>query len=637
MSQTIVLTRELKLETLAKLPAPPKKKKKTELLTPDPKDKKRLSRDSIGESDYETHTEEETTEVEEKELEKTEWLTHIMKKHPGVLELREKLTPVTKKPSFGTLLRKSQTESRDSFSKEILIQLMMQHLELMGYNETLNSLEDESKLNFEQGPTHEESNLMSLLYVGIKDVDKVWDLQLSYEGSRSMELIEDPEVELVDNDLAGYFDDEDLDEDESQIDVDIWDESVSSNKNIIFDEEGSRKTVSAGTLNKLIEYLSHETISDPLYAKTFLQTYQSFTTPGKLLFKLLRRYQVPKKNMNEREYNDKKKKIQYRVCAVLKKWIEDHFSDFTERLLLEISDFIDNRLIKDDRGNLAKQLRFIINQQTSGKQNSKDKKSYESAPMPITPKNIFSPKLELEHVDEEEIARQITLIDFKLFSQINSCEFLKLAWRNEKYKHRAPNLIALNKRFNDLTEWVVTTILQCDKLRKRTKVLIRFIKIAFNLRKLNNFQSFYSVLKGIEHSSIKRLRFTFEDLPRRFSDMLLDLSKLMSPENEFSSYRDVLITANKPCLPFIDLILTDIEAIEQKYTDYVETLISFKKCLQISSIIEPLNEYQKKNYNFQPVIQISKFLQNFENLTSEKMNEISLKLEPENAIRSVIN
>ncbi len=45
--------------------------------------------------------------------------------------------------------------------------------------------------------------------------------------------------------------------------------------------------------------------------------------------------------------------------------------------------------------------------------------SYGSAPEPRVPKNIFSPSLSLDDVDEEEIARQLTIIQYQLYAAIN--------------------------------------------------------------------------------------------------------------------------------------------------------------------------------------------------------------------------
>ena len=90
-------------------------------------------------------------------------------------------------------------------------------------------------------------------------------------------------------------------------DVDIWEEPEEGN--VIRDGDN----ITGGTLNKLVEKLTAEKTpgwlvtvlarailcahsvvpTDPTSTKTFLMTYQSFTTPRKLLEKLFQRYEVP--------------------------------------------------------------------------------------------------------------------------------------------------------------------------------------------------------------------------------------------------------------------------------------------------------------------------------------------------------
>lgn len=61
--------------------------------------------------------------------------------------------------------------------------------------------------------------------------------------------------------------------------------------------------------------------------------------------------------------------------------------------------------------------------------------------------------------DPEEIARQLTLIDYSLFAKIKPAELLNQAWQKAKFRHRAINILRLVDRVNHLTLWVATTIL----------------------------------------------------------------------------------------------------------------------------------------------------------------------------------
>ena len=57
-----------------------------------------------------------------------------------------------------------------------------------------------------------------------------------------------------------------------------------------FSESGeSLEQIKAGSLNKLVERLTSSKHPDPVYMKTFLLTYQSFTNPDKLFTKLVER------------------------------------------------------------------------------------------------------------------------------------------------------------------------------------------------------------------------------------------------------------------------------------------------------------------------------------------------------------
>lgn len=69
------------------------------------------------------------------------------------------------------------------------------------------------------------------------------------------------------------------------------------------------------------------------FMKTFLLTYQSFTTPGALLLKLIERYHVPwnvKDGMPFDEFDKMRLKVQLRVCNVLQQWVKKFSFDFVD-------------------------------------------------------------------------------------------------------------------------------------------------------------------------------------------------------------------------------------------------------------------------------------------------------------------
>ena len=105
--------------------------------------------------------------------------------------------------------------------------------------------------------------------------------------------------------FSGNENPEDLEE---LIDVDIWAEKTS--------QQSSNSPVTQGTLNFLIQTLTSHHDYDLNFLKTFIYTYQSFTTPTQLFHKFTRRFDVPD---HEKQHAEA---IQLRVCVVLKYWIQ---------------------------------------------------------------------------------------------------------------------------------------------------------------------------------------------------------------------------------------------------------------------------------------------------------------------------
>lgn len=92
------------------------------------------------------------------------------------------------------------------------------------------------------------------------------------------------------------------------------------------------------------------------FTQIFLLTYQSFTTPKKLLSKLIQRYLIPvRANLDEKSIQT----IQLRVCNVIQKWIELSFFDFDEESTKMLNEFISSIMLPD----LGKRLNKAIQNQ----------------------------------------------------------------------------------------------------------------------------------------------------------------------------------------------------------------------------------------------------------------------------------
>jgi hypothetical protein len=59
------------------------------------------------------------------------------------------------------------------------------------------------------------------------------------------------------------------------------------------------------------------------------------------------------------------------------------------------------------------------------------------------------------HVDPEELARQMTLIDEELWCKIQPWELLGQAWMKEEKAEKSPNVLAMIVRFNTVNRWYI--------------------------------------------------------------------------------------------------------------------------------------------------------------------------------------
>jgi len=451
-----------------------------------------------------------------------------------------------------------------------------------------------------------------------------------------------------------------------QNDVNIWEQLPEVDQLLVETDTG---LVAAGSLNRLVELLAPEEEVDLTYVRAFLVTYQLFTTSSALLAKLSQRYNVPRDpTVPDDEWRKRVLPIQIRVVNVIKSWIEEFHSDFDDTTVSNIRDFLNFQVREshpalaattltlleklcskdDDNGSFYEQRRAMTPSSPSSPSSNSSYGGHSSSrivqfsfsvdpPRPIVPKNVFSPNLTWEDVDEEELARQLTLIEFEYIYKIRTPEFLHQSWSRPKLKHRSPHILSMIRRFNVVSDWVGTQIVIASKLRQRAQVLTKLIGIAEHLRKLQNYNTLMAFVAVFNSSAIHRLKHTLSELPQKAMDTLTELKRLMRPDDAYLQYRLELEQCLPPCVPYIGLYLTELTHAEDGQPTYTDGLINFSKCRLIHSIIAHVNTHQQKGYNIQAVYQIQQLLRDPQPRLGDKaiISHSSL-IEPRGADKSQI-
>lgn len=483
----------------------------------------------------------------------------------------------------------------------------------------------------------------SAVEIGRRDAVQKQGLKASEELQQFLELAEKEDLQRDDNNAASEVDEGWIAAAErAGLGTNIWKEPADSPDNLVLDPKTGK--VSAATLNKLVMRMTATTSSedyDPKFMQAFLITYQSFTTPVVLLNKLLERYHVPtstcEPGMSEAEWREKVVfPIQFRVVNILNQWLDTCFDDFDAFLVTKLNKFIQLSLPADGHSPLAKKLAKTLIKKTSADPKKLERIFAQAPPTPKVPRNLYSPNLNFFDIDDEEIARQITLIEYSMFAQIKHKELLQQAWNNPKLQHLSPNVLAFVGRFNVVSGWVSSMIVKVELLRNRVRMMTKIVNIAKCLYALNNFSSLMAFIAGWNTSSVIRLKWTMKDLPKKTIELRDMLEGVMSCDFSWRAYRTAIHEAKPPCLPYIGVYLQDLIFIEEGNPDNLGDLINFSKRELVASAIRELQQYQQQAYNLLEVPRISALFVNLPTKSDDELYNLSLKREPRGADRSAI-
>ncbi|KAK5577928.1 hypothetical protein RB653_002876 [Dictyostelium firmibasis] len=505
----------------------------------------------------------------------SEWLSKAMHKHPDILELRERTRPITQCKSYSRNKRSSKTEASHSINDTMLLKLIMQYFHEENLTTSLKKIQEETKIQFTPNEVDKDS-LENLLRIGIKDTNWFGPLEDIEDA--------DPEVETYHSYISEDSLNENSLEGEGNLIEDRYDESqISRNPD---------STIKAATLNRLLLWLIGNFNGPDVneFKKIFFLTYPSFTTAEAILNKFIQIYQL----------FDNIEAAQ--VICFIRFWIDQHPTDFNEKLLAILNNFIEHQVATSH----AKQLRSIIN--TKIENYKEARKEIKDPPEPKVPKNIFSPTLTFDDIDEEEIARQLCCIDFALYELIKPSEFLIKGWTKPQFRNKAVNLLNMMRRFNDFTKWIAASILNEQNSKGRSKLLGRFLKISEHLRANNNFHSLMAIYGGINNTHVFRTKAIRKDLSRQQQETYAELERLFASENSFRNYRIAYKDAKPPCIPFLGIHLRDLAFVDESNPDRINNLLNLNKRRIIWKVIVNTMRYQPIPYYFLKVHQISLFL-----------------------------
>ncbi len=257
-----------------------------------------------------------------------------------------------------------------------------------------------------------------------------------------------------------------------------------------YDHKTSPPSIKGGSLMALAEQLTRHDKLDSNFNNTFLLTYRSFTTARELFELLVQRFNIqPPEGLSHSDYHvwrDRKQKpIRFRVVNILKNWFDNFWmeepSDESRQLIQDVHTFARDH-VKSTETPGSGPLMAVLDQRLSGRENQSKRMVQTFAnnvPAPIMPKNMK--KLKFLDIDVTEFARQLTIIESKLYGKIKPTECLNKRWQKkvgEGEPEPAPNVKALILHSNQMTNWVAEMILAQMDVRRRVMVIKHFVAVA---------------------------------------------------------------------------------------------------------------------------------------------------------------
>ncbi|KAL9031511.1 MAG: hypothetical protein Q9196_000449 [Gyalolechia fulgens] len=207
-------------------------------------------------------------------------------------------------------------------------------------------------------------------------------------------------------------------------------------------------------------------------------------------------------------------------------------------------------------------------------------------------------------LSEEDIAQELTRIDWVLFSSIRPRDLVRRVSLREEDKENFKSLQYVSKlihQFNHVAFWTANMVLLREKPKHRAKALEKFMAIAWKLRQLNNYNSLGAVVAGINATSVHRLVHTRELVPYEVQKQFMRLEILMGTQKSHFAYR--LAWANTPMerIPFLPLLCRDLASAEEGNSTYVDEgrkLINWRKFEIIGDVVISIQQSQATPYHF---------------------------------------
>ncbi|XP_057265209.1 ral guanine nucleotide dissociation stimulator isoform X2 [Pezoporus wallicus] len=431
------------------------------------------------------------------------------------------------------------------------------------------------------------------------------------------------------------------------------------------------RTIKAGTLEKLVEYLvSAFKGNDSTYVTIFLCTYRAFATTKQVLDLLLNRYgnlHVQVNGDHARHAVDERMELKNTISSILGAWLDQYSEDFRKppdfACLKQLISYVRHNIPGSDLERRACILLAQFQQQEQS-ESEVEAVDHSGCTFQLVEENgVRDGKPDFLSFSPEMVAEQFTLMDAELFKKVVPYHCLGCIWsqRDKKGKeHLAPTIRATVSQFNSVANCVIATCLGDRSLKPqhRAKVVERWIEVARECRILKNFSSLRAILSALQCNAVHRLKKTWDEVLRESFRTFHELSEIFSDENNHSLSRELLIKEGtskfatleinpkraqkrqqqqremgvmQGTIPYLGTFLTDLVMLDTAMKDFLDGgLINFEKRRKEFEVIAQIKLLQSacNNYSFTREDQFVDWFHSLERLSEAESYGLSCEIEP---------
>eukprot|EP00049_Salpingoeca_infusionum_P019306 m.361306 g.361306 ORF g.361306 m.361306 type:complete len:1591 (+) comp19481_c0_seq1:406-5178(+) len=237
-----------------------------------------------------------------------------------------------------------------------------------------------------------------------------------------------------------------------------------------------------------------------------------------------------------------------------------------------------------------------------------------------------------------ELARQMTLIDHRLFVAIQPTDVLqRLRTANASaasFDARATEaqdpVTKCITWFNQVTQWIQLLLLSEKSTERRCWIVAQLLLCAEECRELCNYNSVMAIVSALGAAPIRRLGETWSMLPQNVHELYTHLDcEVMQATKNFGAYRGILANLSSPAVPYFGMLLRDLTFTHLGNPHFCRNgLLNVYKLSQIVRLIGGMCELQRGSYNIIQIGQVQHFLETVETRKEDELFRMSQQVQP---------